>query len=92
MTNSDNIEDLITTEPFQGSDHETVRFKIMCNWRVKNNFKKFDYYNVNYDEVRSYVRNMTSLKVETERVGLDSVNVESIWNNITAVFRNIKEK
>jgi hypothetical protein len=54
------VQNLNVGEPFETSDHQQIRWKLISNRdKVEKNLANFNYFKANYEEVRAFIKTKT---------------------------------
>jgi ribonucleases P/MRP protein subunit RPP40 len=81
------IRNLSVDEPFESSDHQMIRFSLLCKAmsKCKNN-KFYEYFKTNYNKIRDHVKTL----------GWDALqlsnDVNEIWSKIKADLLEVRNK
>jgi len=81
------IENLYVGEPFETSDHQLIRWKLVCSRdKVDTSKQNNNYFKANYDDIRQYIkgRNWDTFSNFT--------NVEELWAKLKNELTIIREK
>ena len=81
------VQNLNVGEPFETSDHQQIRWKLISNRdKVEKNLANFNYFKANYEEVRAFIKTKTW---ESSLVGAD---IESLWTKLKNKLNDIRGK
>ena len=81
------VESLFVGEPFETSDHQLIRFKLISNRDETNKIiTNLNYFKANYSEMREYIktRNWDTL--------IDGSEVEDLWKKLTEELYMLRDK
>jgi exonuclease III len=81
------IQNIYIGEPFETSDHQLIRFKIMAKkLNTKTINRKYNYYKADYSEIRKEVQS------KSEEVELEKMGLEYKWVNMKSVLSLVRNK
>ena len=81
------VDSLSVGEPFETSDHQLIRFNLICSKdKVGKTKTNYNYFKANYDEIREYIK---SRKWENSLVDTDA---ESLWLKLKNELLVIRDK
>lgn len=96
VLSTDNIVDEIQVcEPFETSDHQIIRFEITVATKIKVKSKqtKYNYFKVNYDQVREHAGTLEWENNDQQDVNNDSeIKVNQLWHGIKSNVIHLRDK
>lgn len=90
LTSEDNlIQELEVGERFESSDHQVIRFSLVCRKIINGSkLQYFDYFKADYNEIRKYSKSLNWDVINKS----NSISVNEIWENIKTNLYEIRDK
>jgi len=83
------VQKLEVGEPFESSDHQVIRFNLICKKIASGvNIRRFDYFKADYNEIRKYAESLNWDDISK----FDNKNVDEIWTQIKTDILEIRDK
>ena len=83
------VQKLQVGEPFESSDHQVIRFELICEKRtLEKNLKIYDYFKADYNEIRKYAESLNWGSINKLNIN----SVDEIWAEIKTNLADVKDK
>ena len=83
------VQKLQVGEPFESSDHQVIRLKLVCKKKaLVKNLKIYDYSKADYNEIRDYSKSLNWDSIDK----VDKNVVDENWAKIKANLQDIEDK